>query len=63
LPLDRRRFLVARLSGPTGGVSEGTQDDGVHDVRGVRPIGLTVYGFDCRVSYGYPGGTDLMAIE
>lgn len=49
--------------GAEGGILEGDQDDGVHVVSADQPIGLTVYGFDCRVSYGYPGGTDLMAIE
>ncbi len=46
-----------------GGIMDGDQDDGVHEVSADRPVGLTVYGFDCRVSYGYPGGTDLEVIE
>ncbi len=49
--------------GATGGISPGVQDDGVHEIRADEPVGLTVYGFDCRVSYGYPGGTDLQVIE
>jgi hypothetical protein len=49
--------------GPTGGVSPGDQDDGVHEVSSDEPVGIVVYGFDCRVSYGYPGGTDLEVIE
>jgi hypothetical protein len=49
--------------GPTGGVLPGDQDDGVHVVGADVPIGIVVYGFDCRVSYGYPGGTDLRVIE
>lgn len=49
--------------GATGGVLPGDQDDGVHVVSADRPVGLVAYGFDCRVSYGYPGGTDLMVIN
>jgi hypothetical protein len=49
--------------GAEGGLVEGDQDDGVHAVSADEPFGLTVYGFDCRVSYGYPGGTDLRVIE
>jgi len=33
--------------------------DGVHRVNGDRPIGVTVYGYDDDVSYGYPAGTRL----
>lgn len=32
---------------------------GVHRVRADRPVGLYAYGFDCYVSYAYPGGLRL----
>jgi hypothetical protein len=52
-------------------VEEGEQQDGVHEIRSVdlavpgRPgdaFGLIVYGFDAYVSYGYPGGLNLIAV-
>lgn len=33
--------------------------DGVHTILGSEPVGVTVYGFDDDVSYGYPAGMDL----
>ena len=37
--------------------------DGVHRVSADQPVGVYVYGFDVYVSYGYPGGLDLKAIN
>ena len=37
--------------------------DGVHTVSGDSPFGLTAYGYDCDVSYAYPGGLKLDAIK
>ena len=47
---------------PEQGVFSGTQNDGVHRVVSDRNVGLIVYGFDERVSYGYAAGTQLEAI-
>lgn len=33
--------------------------DGVHRVAGSAPFGLYAYGYDCNVSYAYPGGLDV----
>ncbi len=33
--------------------------DGIHQVLGDEPFGLYVYGYDCDVSYAYPGGLNL----
>jgi hypothetical protein len=33
--------------------------EGVHIVRGDQPFGLYAYGYDCDVSYAYPGGLNL----
>jgi len=30
--------------------------DGIHKIEGTQPFGLTAYGFNNAVSYGYPGG-------
>ena len=51
-------------------VEPGRQNDGVHEVRSIDPVtgrpglpfGLVVYGFDAYVSYGYPGGLNLIAV-
>lgn len=48
---------------PEEGVSPGFQNDGVHRVLSDRNIGVLVYGFDERVSYGYAAGTQLEAIS
>ncbi len=37
--------------------------DGVHVVRGDQPFGLVAYGYDCDVSYAYPGGLNLEALR
>lgn len=34
-------------------------EDGPHRVTADLPIGLEAYGYDCRVSYAYPGGLNL----
>lgn len=33
--------------------------EGTHRLTSNRPIGLSVYGYDCNVSYAYPGGLNL----
>jgi hypothetical protein len=39
-------------------------DDGPHDIRSETvKFGLEVYGYDCRVSYAYPGGLSLAEIN
>ncbi|MDP3276630.1 MAG: IgGFc-binding protein [Deltaproteobacteria bacterium] len=43
-------------------VRPGRQQDGVHVVRATRPVGVWVSGFDLRVSYGYPAGTQLQPL-
>jgi hypothetical protein len=40
-------------------VMNGIQHDGVHTVTASAPVGVIVSGFDLRVSYGYPAGTQL----
>ena len=33
--------------------------EGVHKIEATEPIGATAYGYDCDVSYAYPGGLNL----
>ena len=35
---------------------------GVHTLKGSDEFGLTAYGYDCDVSYAYPGGLKLQAL-
>jgi hypothetical protein len=43
-------------------VSPGVQNNGVHLVDADQPVGVIVSGFDYRVSYAYPAGTNLVDI-
>ncbi|MFT5430489.1 MAG: hypothetical protein ACI9OJ_001164 [Myxococcota bacterium] len=36
--------------------------DGVHRIEAVKTFGVTAYGYDCDVSYAYPGGMTLEGI-
>jgi len=40
-----------------------TVGDNIHTVTGSEPFALVAYGYDCDVSYAYPGGLNLGAIE
>jgi hypothetical protein len=52
------------LSAPTPD-GPGFQDDGVHLIESEdgQPFGLILWGWDSFVSYGYPGGTNLLPIN
>ena len=39
-----------------------TSSYGAHILTSDQPFGLTVYGYDCDVSYAYPGGLDLESL-
>ena len=54
IPIPGTGYGIARPS-----VSPGA----IHFVSGTAPIGLTAYGYDCDVSYAYPGGMKLQAIS
>jgi hypothetical protein len=52
------------IPGPGGmGVYQLPIADGVHSVTADNPFGLTVYGYDCDVSYAYPGGLRLESLQ
>jgi hypothetical protein len=50
---------------PGTGYSIATQGvvPGVHTVQADKAFGLTAYGYDCDVSYAYPGGLKLQSID
>ena len=55
---------VIPLPGTGYGIARPMVDPGeVHFVSGTAPIGLTAYGYDCDVSYAYPGGMKLQALS
>ena len=37
--------------------------DGVHVLKSSKPVGIVAYGFDQYVSYGYPGGLNLIILR
>lgn len=37
-------------------------DPGVRKIQSIKPVGVTVYGYGCDVSYAYPGGMGLATI-
>ena len=55
--------VVVPTADPPNNVLPGKQSDGVHRVVSDLPVGVSVYGFDYRVSYAYAGGTDLVDIQ
>ncbi|MFT5432928.1 MAG: hypothetical protein ACI9OJ_003632, partial [Myxococcota bacterium] len=44
------------------GVAKVPVTEGVHQVSAKKKIGLTAYGYDCDVSYAYPGGLRLLKL-
>ncbi|MGM0577501.1 MAG: hypothetical protein ACQEXJ_17385 [Myxococcota bacterium] len=63
ITIDGQPMEVAPTAIPdTGyGIARVEVDPGVHAVEGSEPFGLTAYGYDCDVSYAYPGGLKLQA--
>jgi len=56
--------VLTPIPGPGGmGVYQLPVSDGVHTVTADHPFGLTVYGYDCDVSYAYPGGLRLESLQ
>ena len=50
-------------SEPVHGVVQVPVTSGVHTIRAKKKVGLTAYGYDCDVSYAYPGGLKLQQID
>lgn len=38
-------------------------EDGSHTIHGDARVGIEVYGYDCAISYAYPGGLSLQHIN
>lgn len=52
------------IPGSTLGFARFLVEDGPHDIRSpTTRFGLEVYGYDCRISYAYPGGMSLGEIN
>ena len=50
---------ITPIAGTGYGVARQPVSPGVHTVSGTKSFGLTAYGYDCDVSYAYPGGLKL----
>jgi hypothetical protein len=53
---------IVPITGTGYGVAQQPVQPGVHTVSGSKAFGLTAYGYDCDVSYAYPGGLKLQAL-
>lgn len=53
---------IIPIPGTGYGVAHQPVLPGVHTVKGTQAFGLTAYGYDCDVSYAYPGGLKLQAL-
>lgn len=60
LPMFLTPTLPAAPAGPGGwAVAQIIVQEGVHTVSSKEPIAVSAYGYDCDVSYAYPGGLSL----
>jgi hypothetical protein len=57
------QYEVARFNIVNGGAPVGACDNGVHTATSAVPFGLSVWGYDVDVSYGYPAGMSVKAIN
>ena len=57
------KYEVSRLTIVAGGSPTGSCDNGVHTATSNVPFGLTVWGYDTDVSYGYPAGMSVKPIN
>jgi len=57
------QFQFTRVDLRVSGAAQGNCDNGVHTAKSDVPFGLTVWGFDTTVSYGYPAGMSVTPIN
>ena len=57
------QFQYTRVDLRISGTAQGSCDNGVHTSKSDVPFGLTVWGFDTTVSYGYPAGMSVTPIN
>jgi hypothetical protein len=57
------QFEFARVDLVNNGAPVGTCNNGVHTADSEAPFGLTVWGWDVTVSYGYPAGMSVKPIN
>lgn len=57
--MDGREVTAARTTVAGWEILRVAASDGVHRIEASEPIGLYAYGYDCDVSYAYPGGLNL----
>jgi len=53
----------APLGGSTWNVLSLSVVPGVHHITASNPVGITAYGYDCDVSYAYPGGLNFIPVQ
>lgn len=65
ITIDGQPVTAPFVAIPGTGYSLATQavSPGIHTVEGDAPFGLTAYGYDCDVSYAYPGGLKLQGLD
>jgi hypothetical protein len=56
-------FQYTRVDLTVAGAPQGACDNGVHVASSDAPFGLTVWGYDVDVSYAYPAGGNVAAIN
>lgn len=62
-PIAGSDYQFTRVDLVANGQGQGGCDNGLHEVKSDAPFGLTVWGWDVTVSYGYPGGASVLPIN
>jgi hypothetical protein len=63
LPIAGTTFQYTRVDLQANLAPVGKCDNGLHEVHSDAPFGLTVWGWDITVSYGYPAGASVQPIN
>jgi len=54
---------IKQIGALAWGIARVKVSSGVHTIKGKKKFGLTSYGYDCDVSYAYPGGLRLLSLD